>query len=536
MRPDTVPPAELGSAMKTFENRFQQLVDQRELVGMAFAVVYGSETAYIRGLGVTGVEDYRLPVTPDTLFAIGSITKAVAAATMMCLVEQQILDLDRPIVEVIEGFAFEDKTNGRQVTLRHLLSHSSGLPAAGRNWALRGRDALRTFVWEDLRVHQFVAPPGKVHIYSNTAISSAAYVAEVVTGTPFDDLVRQLVFDPLDMQRSTFDLAEAMTYPTALPHGHAEDGSLRVIHRLADNDMGHASSFCFCSTHDLAKFAAALLMPGKLLRAETLYEMQTPVIGLHTSGANYPGALMNAAYGLGLSVGEYRGSRLVRHGGMNQSYNCFMEIFPDQQIAVVLQTNYMDDEGALNILFELFDELLKPTPPLRPPAPAEIPYRADEYLAGEYLNPVKGIQTISANEGHLILNGEYPLTGIGEGRFYYQIEELRFPVAFPDPGTLIVRGTPYHHLQRKTFEPDLAQWQALVGVFIDPFTPYPEETAIHVRFAEDRIWINDTAQEALSNNRFTSSDGLYEFLDEDTLQVCMGIRYVRRSRLQSLAS
>ncbi|MAU10413.1 MAG: hypothetical protein CL607_11365 [Anaerolineaceae bacterium] len=517
----------MKSRMGTVEREFQSLIEEGALVGLAFAIIQAGDIVYSTGMGLTGVEDYSLPVTPDTLFPIGSITKSVAAATIMRLVEQQILDLDRPIVAYLDGFEFEDKANGQQVTLRHLLSHSSGLPAAGRNWGLRGRDALRKFIWEDVRNHRFVAPPGKVHIYANTAISCVAYVAEAVTGTPFDTLVKQLIFDPLDMKRSTFSHAEAMTYPTALPHLLTADGTLRVMHRHSDNDMGHASSFCFCSTRDLATFAAALLAPGTLFDEATLRDMQTPVISLHSSGANYPGALMTSAYGLGLQIGEYRGQRLVHHGGRNLSFNCFLELFPDQQMAVVLQTNYMSDERGVNALFALFDELLQPTVPLRPPVPKTLPYKAQEKLAGEYLNPRDGIRTISINSNGLLLDDKYPLIRIGKTQYFYRSDALRFAVAFSFDDMLVVRGIPYRRLHREHFDPDYERWQSYTGVFVDPFTPYPEETAIPVHFEDNQIWINNVPQEALSNNRFVSSDGLYVFLSDDRLQVHMGTCYVR---------
>jgi CubicO group peptidase (beta-lactamase class C family) len=509
------------------ENKFQALIAQRSIVGLALAVIQDGEVVHSSGMGVTSVEDYQLPITPDTLFAIGSITKSIAAATIMRLVEQKALDLDRPIVEYLKGFEFEDKANGRMVTLRHLLSHSSGLPAAGRNWGLRGRDALRTFVRDDLRTHQFVAPPGKVHIYSNTAISSVAYVAEQATSTPYDSLVQQLIFDPLDMKRSTFNLAKAMTYATALPHHLEEDGTLRVTHHFSDNDMGHASSFCLCSTLDLAKFASALLTQGKLLNTSAWQEMHTPAISLHTSGANYPGALMNAAYGLGLQLGQYRGCRLIRHGGLNQSFNCFMELFPDRQTGVILQTNYMGDEEAINILFELFDELLKPTALLRPPEPEAIPCMTQDKLVGEYLNPTEGIKTISKQDTRLLLDEQHPLMCIEEGQYFYRSGTLRFPVAFPYDDILIVRGTVYRRLHRKNFEPDFGRWQSYAGVFIDPFTPYPDESAIHVRFDGGQISINNVLQEPLSNSQFVSSEGVYEFVDSNRLRVHAATCYVR---------
>ena len=515
--------------MTRLENKFQSLIDQNMMVGLSLAIVREGNLIYSQGLGMTGVEDYCLPITPDTLFAIGSISKAIAAATIMRLVEQDILNLDSPIVEYLNDFNFEDSRNGQKVTLRHLLNHSSGLPAGGRNWGLRGHDALSKFVYEDIRFHQFLTPPGKVHNYSSTAISCVGYVAEIVTNTPFDTLVQQLVFEPLDMHRSTFNLAEAMTYPSALPHYLGKDGKLHVIHRQSDNDMGHASSFGFCSTHDLAKFATALFIPGKLLQARSIQEMQMPQISLHVEGANYPGALMKSAFGLGLELGEYRGCRLVGHGGRNQSFNCYMKIFPDQQLAVVLQANYMGNEQPLNVIFELFDVLLKPSSPHHPHEPKTIPYVALDEWVGEYLNPMNGICTVSRNNDRLILDGHQSLICIQKGQYFYRLGGLRFPVTFPYKETMIVHGIPYKQIHRTPFQPDLTLWKSYEGMFIDPFTPYPYESAIHVRFDDGNLWINDVLQDALSNTQFVSSDGLYDFLGNKVIQIHMGTRYIRLS-------
>lgn len=514
--------------MNSILDKFQALVDDQTIVGMAVTIVQQGDIVHSRGFGVTGVESYQLAVTPDTLFAIGSITKSVAAATIMCLVEGGKLNLDTPIVHYLDGFDFDDQHRGRKVTLRHLLSHSSGLPQSGRNWGLRGRDALRTFMWDDLRHHRFVFEPGQAHIYSNTAISSIAYVAEMVTQTPFDELVQSLIFDPLDMSHSTFNPIKAITYPLALPHHTRDDGNLQVTHRVADNEMGHASSFCYCSTHDLAKFSVALMKPNLLFHADTLNEMQTPAIRLRMEGANYPGALMNAAFGLGLSLGTYRGYRLVRHGGMNLSYNCVMDTFPEQQLSVVLQSNYMADERAFNILFELYDHLLQPTAPLRPPAPPTVPEAIDANLTGEYFNPADGIVTLTKNDGQLILNDDYPLICIGQGRYYYLSDTLRFPVAI-EGEVLFVRSIPYQRLERPLFTPDLEQWSSYVGDFIDPLTPYPDETAIRVAFDGKQLLINDVPQDALSNTRFVSALGIYDFISTDLLQVRMGMRFERHN-------
>ncbi|HEY0606792.1 MAG TPA: serine hydrolase domain-containing protein, partial [Herpetosiphonaceae bacterium] len=150
------------------ERRIQQAIQERRYVGLALALVHGAEMTYARGFGTTSVEDGGIAVTPDTLFCIGSISKSLTATLVMRLVEQGRLDLDQPVIHYLPGFAFSDRLLGARITLRHVLSHSTGLPAAGKDFGPRDPDALRRFVWEDLPRYQFIAEPGKVHLYNNT--------------------------------------------------------------------------------------------------------------------------------------------------------------------------------------------------------------------------------------------------------------------------------------------------------------------------------------------------------------------------------
>ena len=120
-----------------FEQRIQKYIDAQLLVGVALAIVKGDAIVYARGFGTTSVEDSATPITPKTMFAIGSTSKTLCATMVMRLVEQGKLDLDRPIQTYLPNFAFSDPRKGSKVTLRHVLSHTTGLPSGGKNWGPR---------------------------------------------------------------------------------------------------------------------------------------------------------------------------------------------------------------------------------------------------------------------------------------------------------------------------------------------------------------------------------------------------------------
>ncbi len=238
------------------EERVQSHVDAGQILGLALAIVRGDEIIYTRGFGATSVEPEGVAVTPTTVFDIGSIAKVLLGALIMRLVERGTLGLDEPVLTYLPGFAFSDQERGRRVTLRHLLSHTSGLPAAGKDWGPPDRDALGRFVREQLSRHAFLAEPGRVHLYSNTAICLAGHVAEAATGQRYRDLVREEVLDPLAMSRTTYDRAVAMTQRVALPHAAGDDGRPRALHRWVDNASGEPSGFAIAPVLDLANLCA----------------------------------------------------------------------------------------------------------------------------------------------------------------------------------------------------------------------------------------------------------------------------------------
>src|SRR5688572_25001942 len=133
--------------MKAMDRNIEESIAQKvaagKIVGLALAVIDGERIEYARGFGHTSVEPGAVDISPDTVFAIGSLTKVITATVAMCLVEQGVLDLDQPVVEALPGFAFSDAVPGWRVTLRHILSHTSGLPGAGKDQGPRDADALR---------------------------------------------------------------------------------------------------------------------------------------------------------------------------------------------------------------------------------------------------------------------------------------------------------------------------------------------------------------------------------------------------------
>src|SRR5439155_7240273 len=201
--------------------RFDALVSLTEakmkelgVPGVALGIV-NSGVASMRGLGITNVED-PLPVTEHTVFPIASISKTFATTAIMRLVEQGKIDLKAPVRTYIPEFRVRDEAVSRDVTVWHLLTHLGGWEGqvGGPD---RGTETLKNFIGTITDLMQ-VAPPGAAWSYNNAGFSIAGRIIEVVTGTPINRAIRDLVFQPLGLEHAGTTAGEFIVQRFAAGH------------------------------------------------------------------------------------------------------------------------------------------------------------------------------------------------------------------------------------------------------------------------------------------------------------------------------
>jgi CubicO group peptidase (beta-lactamase class C family) len=369
-----------------------------QIPGLAIAVVHKQEIIYAKGFGMTSVEDNGVQVTPDTLFRIGSVTKLLTATVIMKCVERELLDLDKPLIHYIPWLRLHDENAASSLTLRILLTHTSGYINGGDVIGKRDPEGLEEYVRRQLPEIHFHAPPGKVYAYSNHNINLAGFVVQYVTGRPFAALMQEELFDPLHMQRTTFDPLVALTYPLALAHVQHE-GELRVNHQqMVDNTACHPSFFAMSTVTDLARFAMLHLNRGifggeKHLAAETIAEMHAQQFDFYS---HYPSGV-----GLAFHLQErWRGYKLSRHFGDISSYSSDFVMLPEHETAVILMNNmpsFPHNKVTDMILAQLFPDMKESTTYLEQehlPLPA---------IEGTYLGEWPGLIEIQRVDDQLVL-------------------------------------------------------------------------------------------------------------------------------------
>lgn len=490
--------------------------------GLALAIVREGVLAYARGFGVTSVEDGGGPVTPDTLFRIGSLNKPQTATMVMRLVERGDLDLDRPIAEYLPWFALSEPGAAALITLRHLLTHTAGLPTDGMDLGSHRPPTLEQYVREMIPRYPLLAPPGVVCAYSNAGFNVAGYVAEAVTGVPYPQLMDKLLFGPLGMARTIFDPAVALTYPLALPHELDDLGMLRVRHRLALNPAYAPCGETFSTARDQAAFALLHLHDGRagdqhLLATGSLAAMHRAQADLYTAGG--------WEQGLGFGVRTVAGRRQLGHGGAIDTYGSSIFLAPDDGAAVVLLYNHRARLG--NAVMDHAVEALIGTPPTsRAPVTAvrEDPTRWPAFV-GTFAGQWSGLATIVAREGRLVLErDDTTVTLHARGRDRYAGDApdgATVTVGFTGPedaaAFCVIDGVPHERIAmpaREAFNP--AAWRRYAGTYSDGLRVRV------LRVAEDGLFLHHNGHDRevacipLADGRLVSEFGLCEFLTDSS--------------------
>ena len=321
------------------ENLVEKLVQESGCPGASAAVQRGEEV-------LTGAAGYlnlrtRVEVTPDSLFQIGSNTKVYNVTLLMQLVDEGKLDLDQPVIEVLPEFKLADAEATRQITVRHLVTHTSGIDGGDYIEDFgRGADAVKLYV-DSLADIGLIHPVGKFHSYCNAGTIVAGRVIEVLTGLPWVDALRARVLDPLELKETVSLPEEALLFRTAAGHKAAEEkGAEPVLYETWSLPFGNAPAGAVinASARDLCAFGQFHLNKGVGLNgvralseksALAMRELQFPELTAREGGGQ----------GLGWMVGKQGPFEILSHGGGTLGQVSSWMNLPEQGVSVAVLTN-----------------------------------------------------------------------------------------------------------------------------------------------------------------------------------------------------
>jgi len=303
---------------------------ERHAVPGAALGIYDGGVEHTEGFGVTSVEN-PLPVDPDTIFQIGSITKTVTATTIMVLSERGMLDLDEPVRNYLPELRLADEEVARKVTTAHLLTHLGGWVGDVFEDTGSGEDALEKIVKRLANTPQ-LTPLGEVWSYNNSGFYVAGRVVEVVSGKAYEVAVRELVLSPLGMNKSFFFPGEVMAHRFAMGHlvrdGEPSVGRSWALPRNFAPAGGLASS-----AKDQVRYARFHL--GSV-RDDTEILGELSLRRMRRAWVSGEG---DDEQGLAWKLSEVGGSRFVAHSGDTIGQNSTLWMVPENDFAFVLLTN-----------------------------------------------------------------------------------------------------------------------------------------------------------------------------------------------------
>jgi len=343
---------------------------QFDVPGIAVAVVKDGAVVASKGYGVRKLGE-TAPVTPNSLFRIASNTKAFTTAALAMLVDEGKIHWDDPVIQYLPGFQMYDPYVTREMTIRDLLTHRSGLGlGAGDLMFWPATDFTRE---EIVRRIRFLKPASSFrgkYAYDNLLYLVAGAALASVSGRSWDDFVAQRIFAPLGMSHtnSSSRTLAAAAADVATPHGHA-DGKLVPLPQTDHDNNAPAGSINSCVA-DMARWLTLQLNHGalgplRLFSEAQSKEMWTPqtILPIADPPAGAPAALTAIqpnfnAYGLGWMLRDYRGRKMVGHTGVLAGYVSRVAMIPDLNLGVVVLTNQEAEEAHTAIAFTVLDHYL----------------------------------------------------------------------------------------------------------------------------------------------------------------------------------
>lgn len=423
-----------------------QVMKETGAPGAAIAIVKDDHVIFAKGYGVRE-QGKGEPVTTNTRFAIGSISKSFTTTVLGSLVDEKKVAWDDHVTKYIPWFELYDPWVTHEYTLRDLLTHRSGLKdvAGGTIWY--GTDYSREEVIRRSRMLKPITSFRSTFAYQNWAYLTVGEVAHAATGKSWDDLVRERIIVPLGMTSTTTSIPPLNT-DVASPHADVE-GTYRLVPHRSYENIGPAGSI-YSSVVDMAQYVRMHLNRGsagaaKIYSEAVAKQMFSPQMVYQVPVPDPPKDLPEmknlqihySAYGFGWFLRDYRGQPMIEHSGGVDGFAALVTMFPEQHVGIVVLTNYEGPAitlisrriGDFYLGVPAFDWLayVRPRIELRKKNLAETAAKVEasripntrlslplDGYAGTYRDPMIGDVTVTNENGKLVLRFAHAATFVAD--------------------------------------------------------------------------------------------------------------------------
>ncbi len=358
-----------------YDGFIQQAIDNSLAPGAAVVIVKDSSIVFLKGFG------YRNAITKDpvdehTIFRLGSVSKCFASVLSGMLVQENIFKWDDQVVHYLPRFALKTKEQTQGVSLRHLLSHTTGLPYHAFTNLVEEGNSLDTMVYH-LRELDLLGKPGELYSYQNVAYSIIGQVIQSATGKSYEAMMQEKIFTPLHMTRASLNYnAISKEKNMALPHRHAGPGWMANALSTTYYNVGPAGGIN-ASISDMGLFLASLTRDhNPLLDSINGQQIFHPFVKASAKNRHFYSwkRPTSAYYGMGWRIINFKDDVVYYHGGYVNGFRSEIAIHPKDHIAICVLVNSTGPlpDQAIPEFFKKYnqymlasDKMLSP----RPPAP-----------------------------------------------------------------------------------------------------------------------------------------------------------------------
>ncbi len=345
-----------GSIQKIVEDALVQY----EVPGAAVGIVHKGSVIFAKGVGYRNIKS-SAEVTKETLFPIGSLTKAFTTFAFGQLVAEGKLHWDDKVTAFIPEFALWDKEVTSQVTIRDLLAHRTGLPFHDAIWLNSKPGWGNSEFYSSGFLHrlQYLDPVvgfREKFIYNNLMYGVAGVVVEKVRGKSWEKTICEKIFKPLGMTQSNFSVADAVqTGNMAMPHVELRGKVVKVP--LIDISICGAAGAINSSLSDMVKWIQCLMGQGKGLIEEP---MMKEIYSIQIECSFEEGGYEDLGYGLGWYIGKFAGEKMLHHEGQIDGFRSMIALFPESDLGIVVLSNSSipDSDFVTHVVLSLFHRVI----------------------------------------------------------------------------------------------------------------------------------------------------------------------------------
>ena len=338
-----IPPdstAHLAKVINRYEAFFREIMEDWDIPGAAVAIIKDDKIVYIKGRGIHEVGQHK-KVDIHTIFRLASVSKGFASVLTGLLVEDGILRWDDKVVKYLPEFSLKNKKVTSNLTIRHILSHSSGLPAHTFTNLLE-EDIPLSDIYLKLKDVSPIAPAGKVYSYQNVLYSLIGDIIKSATGKGYEELVTERIFLPLGMYDTSLG-KESFVKSTnhTMPH-------IRQNFEWTTTDVKKAyytvspSAGVNASILDMARWLRAMMGGSpEIISSKVIQQVIKPAVTTPQEKRKYRwrDRLHDAHYGLGWRIYDYAATKIVYHGGWVEGFRAEIGFIPDEKIGIAVLLN-----------------------------------------------------------------------------------------------------------------------------------------------------------------------------------------------------